>query len=293
MRTMVSVMLCVGLLVPSVANAETTDSDDALVIISGPAIVDEGQSVDGVFVVHGDARLDGTVTGDVFVIDGDVELSGHVEGDLTTGAGRATLAEGARIDGDLLYGDEEPEVSPKATVAGEVSDEGWDDVPGVAPLIGALAIWLAVTISMLVLGIALVALFPRAADVVYEQLRDRGWIAFALGVGVFIGLPCAIVALAITLVGLPLGVAILLALLPLAAIAYVTSAWALGRTILKSHTGRIVPFLAGFAILRALALIPFLGLLVWFAAVIVGLGLLAAAIEATRTAPGRLAETHS
>lgn len=273
------------LIVPAAAGAAASQSDDALVIVSGPAIVEAGQSVDGVFVVHGDARLDGTVTGDVFVLDGDVEVSGHVEGDLTTGTGGATLLRGAQVDGDLHYGDEQPEISPGATVTGKVSDEGWDDLPGVAPLIGALAIWLAVTISMLILGIGLVALFPRAADAVYAQAQARLPISVAFGIGTFIALPFAGVVTAITLVGLPLGIAILLALLPLAAIAYVTTAWTVGRTILKGRANRLVSFLAGFAILRVLALIPFLGALVWLAAVITGLGLLAAAIEATHSAP--------
>ena len=61
-----------------------------------------------------------------------------------------------------------------------------------------------------------------------------------------------------------------------------TAAWALGRVIVKPPRERILSFLAGLAILRALALVPILGLLVWLAAVIVGLGLIGAAIGAAR-----------
>ena len=42
-------------------------------------------------------------------------------------------------------------------------------------------------------------------------------------------------------------------------------------------------FLVGWAILRVVALIPILGGLVWFAAVVVGLGALAVAIWRART----------
>jgi hypothetical protein len=45
-----------------------------------------------------------------------------------------------------------------------------------------------------------------------------------------------------------------------------------------------VAFLAGWAILRVAALIPILGGLVWFAAVVVGLGALAVAIWRARGA---------
>ena len=68
-------------------------------------------------------------------------------------------------------------------------------------------------------------------------------------------------------------------------LAYVTAAWALGRVLVKPPQGRIVSFLAGLAILRALALIPVLGMLVWLAAVIAGLGLLGAAVAAARSEP--------
>ena len=98
---------------------------------------------------------------------------------------------------------------------------------------------------------------------------------------VFVGVPLAIVLASATLIGLPLGLALLLALLPLAAIAYVSSAWALGRALVKDGN-RVVAFLAGLAILRVLAILPLLGALVGFAAVIVGLGLLVGAIGADR-----------
>jgi uncharacterized membrane protein YedE/YeeE len=50
----------------------------------------------------------------------------------------------------------------------------------------------------------------------------------------------------------------------------------------------VVAFLAGWAILRVVALIPILGGLVWFAAVVFGLGALAVAIWYAR-GPGRAA----
>jgi hypothetical protein len=46
----------------------------------------------------------------------------------------------------------------------------------------------------------------------------------------------------------------------------------------------VVAFLVGWAILRVVALIPILGGLVWFAAVVVGLGALAVAIWRARSA---------
>lgn len=279
-------------LAPAPALGATTDADDAIVVISGPANVERGQSVDGVFVIHGDATIDGTVTADVFVLDGDVTVSGHVEGDLVTATGQARLLGGARVDGDLLYGDEEPVVAPGATVAGEITDEDWDDAFGTLPIVGAILLWIGFTVSALILGIVIVMVAPRAADAVFAQAQRRMLVSVAYGAATFFAVPFAAVLAAATVFGLPLALAILLALLPLGAVAYVTTAWALGGSLVRARANRVVAFLAGLAILRGLALIPIVGIVVWFAAVVVGLGLLVAALGATRLGPGEPAPEH-
>jgi hypothetical protein len=138
------------------------------------------------------------------------------------------------------------------------------------------------TFSAAILGILLLLIAPRAADATFRQVEARFWTAVGIGVAIFIVLPAASFVAAITLFGLPLAFALGLALLPLAGIAYVTAAWALGRAIFKPPRERILAFLAGLAILRGAALVPILGVLVWLGAVIVGLGLLGGAIAAAR-----------
>ncbi len=213
---------------------------------------------------------------------GDALVSGRIDGDLVTFAGRARLLPTASVGGDLIYGDERPRVSPAATVAGSIEKEDWPGSIGLFPFIGAFVFWLAMSVSAAVLGVLLLLLAPRAADAVFARARDRIGPTIAIGIAIFIVLPLAAILAAITLVGLPLAIGVTRALLPLAAIAYVTSAWALGRAIVKPPRGQILAFLAGLAILRALALVPFLGVLVWLAAVVVGLGLIGSAIGAAR-----------
>ncbi|HEU4945230.1 MAG TPA: hypothetical protein VFT10_08715, partial [Solirubrobacterales bacterium] len=204
-------------------------------------------------------------------------------------AGQARLLPRASVGGDLIYGDERPRVASTATVAGSIEKEDWPGSIGLFPFIGAFVFWLAMSISAAVLGTLLLLIAPRAADAVFAQARERIGPTIAIGIAILIVLPLAALLAAITIVGLPLGIGIGLALLPLAAIAYVTSAWALGRAIVKPPRGRILAFLAGLAILRALALVPILGVLVWLAAVVVGLGLIGGAIGAAR----KPAEAHA
>jgi cytoskeletal protein CcmA (bactofilin family) len=266
-------------------NAEA--DDDAIVVINGDVEIEHGELSQGVYIVEGDAFIRGRVHGDVVLVEGKAVIRGRVSGDVVTLAGRAYLLPRARVGGDLIYADEPPRVARGARLGGKVEKLEWSDVPGLAVLLGAVAFWLAMTVSAAILGVLLLLLAPRAADAVMAQAESRFWTAVWLGAGIFIALPLLVLLAAVTLLGLPFALALLLAWLPLAAVAYVTTAWTLGRALVKPPSGRFVAFFAGFAILRAAALIPGFGLLVWLAAAIVGLGLLGAAIAAARPAPAR------
>ncbi len=285
---LVALALIVACAVPAGAAGAGGDmdgADDAIVVVSGPVEVAAGSTVEGVFVVHGDVTIAGAVRGDVVAIDGDVAVAGTVDGDVVTVAGKARILDGASVSGDLSYWDEEPEVSPGAEVGGETTKQGWDDTAGTLAIVGAFVLWLAVTVSALILGVILVLLLPRAADAVFAQARDNLAVSIAVGLAVLVALPVVALGAALTLLGLPLALVLGLALLPLAAVAYVAGAWALGRALIAPPRGRIASFLVGLAILRVAALVPVLGFIVWFAAVAVGLGLLAMAVGAAREAP--------
>jgi hypothetical protein len=107
--------------------------------------------------------------------------------------------------------------------------------------------------------------------------------SIGLGLLVLFGLPVLAVIALVTVVGIPLGVGLLAALLLIYALGYSATAWVVGRSILRPPTAWVVAFLAGWAILRVVALVPILGGLVWFAAVVFGLGALAVAIWRART----------
>lgn len=296
-RILVPVAALIALLFAAPAGAATEPTgkaDDAIVVINGDVTVERGQLVEGVFIVSGDARIAGRVDGDVAIVSGDALVAGRIDGNLVTISGRARLLPRASVGGDISYGDERPAIAPGATVAGTVEKEGWIDSVDLFPFIGAFILWLAIGISSLLLGLLLLLIAPRAADAIAAQTRERVGVTIAIGLAVFIALPIAVFIAAITLVGLPLAIGLGLALMPIGAVAYVVSAWALGRAIVGPPRGRVLAFLAGLAILRALALIPILGLLVGFAAVVFGLGLIGAAIGAARSGPAEApAPSHS
>jgi len=279
----VFLVLLAALALPALAPAQTSDhKEDAIVVISGDVTVPRGETVDGIVIVSGDLRLAGHVTGDVVLVSGDATVSGRIDGSLVTIGGQARLLPRAHIDGNVHYGDERPIVAGSAIVRGDVSKEDGLDSLDLFPFISVFFLWLTVGISMAILGALLLLVAPRAADAIEARSRERVGPLIAIGIAAAIALPVAAAIAAVTVVGLPLAFVIGLALLPLWAVAYCASAWVLGRRIVKPPRHRILAFLAGLGILRALALVPILGFLVGIAAAVFGLGLLAAAIGAAR-----------
>lgn len=250
------------------ASASAASSDDRVVIV-GDVLVDRDTTAGDILVADGDVTIRGTVDGDVVVGDGDVTIRGKVTGDVLTLAGQAILGRRAQVDGDVVYADEKPQVASGAQVGGKVKKVEPSDV-GLGLDIG---IWVAVTVSTLLLGLLLLLLFPKAADAVGRTFKARKGMTALVGLAAFILIPVLAVVLLVTIVGIPLGGGLLLALLPLYGLAYTVSAFAIGRLIL-SKRARILAFLAGLVILRLLAIIPFAGGLVWLIATILGLGAL-------------------
>jgi cytoskeletal protein CcmA (bactofilin family) len=259
------------------------------VVITGGAVVPAGQTAGDVVVVDGAVRIAGRVTGDVVSVSGPVRLTGRVDGDLIAVSDRAFLGPTARVGGDLRYGDERPVLARGARVDGEVSNEDWADAASGWGWVSLIGWWLAVSVSTLIVGALMVSLAPAALYAAERAVRERLGATVAWGVVIVIGVPLLAVLALITLVGIPFGIALLLAAIPVLVVAYVTGAWIAGRRVLQSRsTSQWVALLVGWGILRLLALIPVAGALIGLAATVVGLGALAVALwRAGR--PGALA----
>jgi cytoskeletal protein CcmA (bactofilin family) len=250
------------------------------IVIVGDVLVDRGQTTKDVVVADGDITVRGTVDGDVVAANGDVAIRGHVTGDVVTFAGTTTLGRRAQVDGDVAYGDKKPRVAPRAQIGGKVKKFKAEDVGGGAIAL-RIGLWLAVTISALVLGLILLALFPKAADAVARTAKARTGRSFLVGVLLFVLIPIIGVIALITVIGIPLGAGLLLAMLPIYGLAYTASAFVVGRLVSKQGA-RILAFIIGLVVLRVLALVPFLGGIVWFLATILGLGALFVAAQRAR-----------
>jgi hypothetical protein len=254
------------------------------VVITGGAVVPAGQTAGDVVVVDGTVRIDGRVTGDVISVSGPVRLNGRVEGDLIAVSDRASLGPAARVGGDLRYGDERPVLARGASVGGKISKEDWADAGNGWGWLSVLGWWLAVSVSTLIVGALLVWLAPGALYAAERAVREHLGATIGWGVAIAIGVPLLAILALVTLVGIPFGVALLLAAVPVLLLAYATAAWIVGRRVLRNRsTSPWAALLAGWGILRLVALIPVAGALVGFAATVVGLGALTVALWQART----------
>ena len=255
-------------------------------VVDGPLIgVDDDTRISGTvdgraFVLRGDlvVTAGGTVDGDVVVVRGDARIDGRVDGNVVVLGGRAVVNGDAVVRGDVSS-TRAPRVARGARVTGDIDHI---DLPGIIAALGAgllLFWWVAVTVSTAVLGAILLALLPRGFEAAAAVGRDgtRWWIAVFVGVGLAIAFPVVGILALISLVGLPLGLGLLGALGLIHAVGYIAGAHFLGRVILKPPKNRFGAFFVGWAILRAVALVPGLGVLVWIAAAVYGLGMLALA----------------
>ena len=253
------------------------------VVITGGVVVPVGQTAGDVIVLDGAVRIAGHVTGDVVSVAGPVRVSGHVDGDLIAVSDRAFLASTARVGGDLRYGDESPVLAHGARVDGKVRNEDWAGSANGWGWVSALAWWLAVSVSTLIVGVLLVWLAPGALYAAERAVRQHLGATIGWGVVIAIGLPVLAVLALVTLVGIPFGVAVLLAAIPALVVAYTTAAWIVGRRVLRNRSESLwAALFAGWGILRVLALIPVAGALVGLAATVVGLGALAVALWRAR-----------
>jgi cytoskeletal protein CcmA (bactofilin family) len=261
-------------------------------IVDGPAVSANGPArIDGrvngaVYVGRGDLLIDGRVAGDALVLDGDAIISGRVDGSVTVLNGKATVRPGATVRGDVTS--RTTPTAARSTVQGNVEKLDLDSLFAGFVVVILAVLWVTVTVSTAVLGLLFVWLFPRAADAVVVAGR-RIWASFFLGL--FLGIVAPILGLVVmaSVVGIPLGFALLGTLAVLGPLGYVAGALIFGRLMVhRSGTGgRIGAFFAGFGILRFGALVPGLGFVIGFLVSTYGFGaLVIAAWRAGRRAFG-------
>lgn len=271
---------------PEPSPGPSTGSSGTMVVLLGRVAVDAGESVREVVVFSGRVQVDGLVRGDVVVFDGPVAVTGQVGGSVVALSGSVRLASTAKVGGDVLA-HERARVDAGASVGGQVREGVAFSARGPLRTLGTLVPWLSISISTLLLGLVLVALAPRGLEGSAAAARTA-WLASA-GWGLLLAviLPAVAVVATASVLGLPLGLALLLALALLGLVGYVLSVFAVGRLAVGAARRGIVALLAGWGIATAVGIVPYLNVAALVGGAAFGLGLaLVAAWRARSGAPG-------
>lgn len=140
-----------------------------------------------------------------------VLVLGEVRGPLEVSAGRLEIHRSAQIHGDLTYSSgEEISIEPGARIAGTVTRTSsaldFADHSADAPLLKALRPLL--LCGLLAAGIVLFALFPRFTLTASQTLAHAPVKSLGLGVALFFSVPPVILLLVITIIGIPIAIAL-------------------------------------------------------------------------------------
>jgi len=269
-----------------IVTIETNGSEDE-VSIAEPVHVASGETHEGDIVsVFGDVSIEGTVTGNVVVVLGDLDLSGTVEGDVESILTHPHITESARIEGEM--------VNVGWPIDGHVRSEqiGGDRVDiSVLRFIpfagkggglgGLLRLWFIIKLmklaALFLILLLLTALVPRRLETIAAALPRRWGHALLVGLLTCAGAGIACVVLAITIIGIPLAVALAAAVLVVKWIGLGSVLMLMGHTAGRNLFGRELPHVAsvlgGFVAYAIICLVPFFGLIFAFALDILAVGI--------------------
>lgn len=298
------VALCVSW--PAAAQAQVTEPIQPVdqVVLSGDVTVARGTVVQEVVVFSGSATVSGVVQNDVIVLDGPVTIGGQVGGDVIALHGPIHLLSTAQVTGDVLAGGN-LEIADGAEVAGAVRRDVGFTLSGPVAALGALLVSVAMAASILLGGLLLLLLAPRGAERAADAARSAPLPSAGWGVLVSLVLPVLAIALTATIIGLPLGLAVLLGLALLWLLGVVVATFTIGRLVIRAPRSRMAALLVGVAIVGAVGLVPVLNVGLWTLAGMFGFGTIIVAAWRSRSgrdlpppgepggrhrAPGRLTE---
>jgi hypothetical protein len=234
----------------------------------------------GASIAAGQARVNGAIGSYLQAAGGSLYLNGPVGGDVNASARQIELGPDARISGKLRYRSNAVlKQDPGAQVLGGIEQLPFrvHSAPAVARGLALVMFWFW-TFGLMVL-VAILFLLPGFTNVI-GTLEARPGASALLGFALLVCIPIASLILLITLIGAPLALLSIAAYFALLLVGYIAAAAAIGDLLLKwlrhktAETAgwRIVAAICGIFIIVLLGLIPFLGGLIVFVALIMGIG---------------------
>ncbi len=297
LTSLVALVLLLTVAAPAVLAAEPfADSGRAVISLDGPVDVPAGQHLDALVVANGDARIAGDVR-HVLLMNGTATASGATIGSLLVMNGTAFLQDGTTVTGDVSTLNGTISAAPGTTVVEPVRDlRGELAALSIALIPLFLIFMLGAALLVVVIALFLAAIAGRQVRSVESLIsREPGPVLLAGIVGAFV-LPFVAFLLMVTVIGAPLGLALLFIVLPVMAfLGWLVAAIWLGDWIVERLRGAREPqrpYLAaavGVVVLAFAGMIPFVSMIATvfgFGAVLLATWRVLRGGSATAGAPG-------
>jgi hypothetical protein len=260
-----TVALLLGLAAPAVlaANPTADEHGQVLIGINGNITLPSGEQADAVVVANGDATIHGQVKS-LVVVNGAAILEGATAQDVFVANGTVTLGAGTSVTGDVRTVNSTVSQDPGATVSGTVRAADTDLIAFGAVIAPVIVLFLlGFALVTIVAGLALAALAARQVRSAEALISREPAKTFVFGLAGLVVIPLVAILAMATIVGAPLGLAILLMVWPAAAVAgYLVAGIWIGEWLLyRGDTPRPErPYLAsvvGLIVLQIVGLVPF------------------------------------
>jgi cytoskeletal protein CcmA (bactofilin family) len=272
--------------------------DGDLRAAGGRIEVDSNAAIAGSASLAGGAILvNGSVDGDLHAAGGQITINGPVAGDASVAGGSLTLGPSANIAGNLRFHGGQLTRDPGAQVTGGTTFRPRRAHRPELPASERFAQGWFWTAGLVVLAALLAGALPGPSQRFTQELRDRPWLTPLVGFLALTAIPLAAAVMAITIIGIPMALltAVLYAVLLL--VGYVWLAVVLGGLLLdrfKPQTAALAAWRVGAAALTMIAIgvmvrVPFVGGLVKFAALVVGVGMIVGVLLRRAEAPAATA----
>ncbi|MGZ5818296.1 MAG: hypothetical protein ACXWJD_06075 [Burkholderiaceae bacterium] len=264
---------------------DITDSVGGDLVAAGGNIrVEETAKITGpAMLAAGDIFIAGSVGNGARLFARKITIAGQITGDTRLFAEEIEFSPAARIYGNLTYASAiplRPEIAAQVsgTITRDKSPEAWQAKrrhSGASYWLQGLGI-----LSLLLAGTLLYLLLPHAVSDTQDAIRRYPLRTLLTGLGLLFAVPPVAILLLATIIGIPVGFTLLLLYPVMILIGYLAAAFFVGRQTAnamkqpeKLTLGRTIIFLAlGLIILALVRAVPFLGGLVAFVALVMGIG---------------------
>jgi hypothetical protein len=250
-------------------------------VVKGDLLVRAGAEARDIAVVAGSVRLEpGATAREVAAVLGGVTLDGGATArEVVAVGGDVVIGPGAVVEQDVVSVGGRVRIDPSA----EVGSSRSISIPSLPGLVGFGATglladhapspaWTVLQVLvkfgvLFVLGLLVLALFPRRLDAVAGSIVASPWKSVLAGLLGSIAMPLLTLLLVVTVIGIPLVAVQVLAMIAAGVVGVTALTFHLGRSLPLRipRSTQVIQLAIGTAILAVLTALPVIGVLAWIA----------------------------